>query len=124
MSIDLYIRIVLYVDPDTGLPHVYKRINDKVEKALYKAEDYKVPTEFCKYFYQHGKHFRYYTALFHSLERETTASSFLSTYPNWEDVYRYKKGVLNDWSEDDHNEFKKALEWFATKDDVFMIHWE
>ena len=126
MGFDLDIRHNLQIDPTSGLPvvYVYNPSTNSTMKTPYIPEDYKVPEEFCKYLTQQGSQFRYYIAPFHSSTTEIDASVFLYYYPMWEDVVKYHGDYeLDGWSEEDHNGFKKALEWMATKNYVFTVHW-
>jgi hypothetical protein len=124
MGFNLQIRIILYINPTTGLPFIHKYTNTTVETIPYKTEEYRVPEKFRKYLYQHGSQFHYYIAPFHSRETETTASGFLHYYPKWEDFVKYNSEYEGGtWCEKDHDEFKKALEWMVSKDDVFTLSW-
>lgn len=126
MGFDLDIRLDLHIDSDTGLPvvYVYDPSTNSSMKVPYNPEDYKVPEEFCKYLQQRGSQFHYYIAFFGSSTTEIDASAFLHYYPKWEDVVKYHSEYeLGGWSEEDHNGFKKALEWMATKNYVFNVHW-
>lgn len=54
----------------------------------------------------------------------TSAANFLDDFPEWADVWNEMGPDADeyDWTEDDHYEFKEAIEWFAAKSN-FTVSW-
>jgi hypothetical protein len=126
MGFDLYINLILHLDPETGLPYVYvydaKR--QTLVKRAYSPEEHRVPEQYRKYIYQRGHHFHAYIQPFLEHTTMTDAIQFLLSYPSWDSVLKECGSELMDcWTEDDHNGFKEALEWMHMKEWLFLIRW-
>ena len=102
------------MDEETGLPIVW--IQTPFGDDISSHTNYVVPNEYRKYLKQTGEHFKKY--IHHLRAYVVDADIFLRTYPRWEDI----KIHTEQWTQREHNEFKKALEWFASKD-AFILEW-
>ena len=108
MAIDLYISLSLALNQLTGIPE-YPELNIIV------------PIEYRKWIYQSGNHFQIYINIFNGICVSTEV--FLETYPDWDNIkFEIIDWVQSNWTQSDHEEFKTALEWFASKN-MFNISW-
>jgi len=112
MGFDLFITLNLFIDENTGLPIVYK----KFEKGSFDISEYQVPAEFRRFVQQSGKWFSNYIYEFEGYS--ISAELFLEHYPEWEEAVLDFEG----WTKKDHDEFRKALEWFSQKGN-FIVSW-
>lgn len=121
MGFDLNIIINISIDEVTGLPYVWGNLNENKIKS-YNPEEYQIPEEYRKWIHQRGHHFHVYIKMFDDSTTQCNADTFLNYYPIWKDI---KYDILNDdeWTEENHNEFKKCLEWLVSKPGVFGITW-
>ena len=121
MGFDLNIIINTRIDEKTGLPFVWVNSNEIKTKA-YNPEEYQIPEEYRKWIYQRGHHFHAYIKNFDDSTTQCEADIFLHYYPKWEDA---KYDILNDdeWTEEDHDGFKKCLKWLVSKPGVFGLCW-
>jgi hypothetical protein len=126
MGFDLHINLNLGLDVNTGLPFVW---GNNLEKNPYVPSELEVPLKYRKWVRQRGHHFHYYIRSINGsdLLSSTNVEHFLEKYPEWEDV---KDSMTLDgedeesyeWREEDHNDFKEALTWFAEKSH-FEVSW-
>ena len=86
MGFDLHIVMILMMDEKTGLPLGYST---------------QVPEKYRRFLNQKGPWFSKYVAPFDTM---ISAERFLEEYPEWPE---------DGWSQNDHEEFKEALGWFA-----------
>jgi hypothetical protein len=120
MGFDLNVIINTQIDEVTGLPYILK-LNPLFKKP-YNPEDYKIPEEYRKYINQRGHHFHAYIKNFDDSTMQCDAEIFLHYYPKWDDA---KYDILNEdeWTKEDHYEFKECLKWLVSKSGVFGISW-
>jgi len=99
MGFDLHIVAITMLDNNTGLP----------EKKEYVA----VPEKWRRFIHQRGPWFSNYVENFDGCM--ITAEIFLDDYPDWCKIWPFSPcaGSSPSWTEEDHNEFKEALAWFA-----------
>jgi hypothetical protein len=127
MGFDLTIRLDLEIDEKTGMPYVYYNNNGSLDKRPYDPMEFKIPEEYSKYIEQRGGQFHSYVKKFPEHSHKSWPRDFLQLYPDWETVKN--DNYLKDedyWTIDDHNKFKKFLEWMVSKSPVislFEIHW-
>ena len=114
MGFDLFIELNLLIDEHTGLPIVYIYGGKKDFNVM----DFQVPTQYRKFLRQHGKWISKYVESFEG--NYISTDLFLECYPEWESVV---EGYDEDgWTKEDHEEFKKALEWFSSKEN-YIVSW-
>ena len=143
MGFDISIKLNLMLDEETGLPIVWSQ--NPFGTNNYNPIEYIVPKEYRKYLHQRGSHFQEYVGEFEGCSVDV--KEFLESYPKWEDVCihvsepihaaipesaisNHVRGLIpnsvcidsDTWSEAEHDSFRKALEWFSSKD-CFMIEW-
>lgn len=111
MVFTLYIRLKIPLDEETGLPIVWLQIpfGDDMESHT----NYVVPKEYRKYLHQTGDHFQRYVKGLRN--HVVDVDVFLRQFPGW-------ISETNQWTKQQHDEFHKALEWFAAKD-AFILEW-
>lgn len=118
MGFDINIIINTWIDEKTGLPFVWGK---NCEKKVYNPEEYQIPEEYRKWIHQRGHHFHAYIKMFDDSTTQCDVDIFLEYYPKWEDT---KYDIIDDeWTEEDHNGFKKCLEWLVSKPGIFGITW-
>lgn len=119
MGFDLSIKLIMSIDPKTGLPYVWV---GNLEKKSYVPSEYEVPEKYRKWVVQRGQHFHAYIKNFDSYE--TSVENFYYEYPTWATVEEElgNNSEYDYWTESDHYDFKDALEWFAQKSN-FMVEW-
>ena len=122
MGFDLNIRADLGICSDTGKPYFF--INDGSRMLIYDLSKLVVPKEYRRFLNQRGGIFHAYTTNVFEDENITDVSvyEFLEKYPSWEAVKEYDEECTY-WTEKDHNEFKKALEWFNKDCIQYRIYW-
>lgn len=125
MGFDLFIQLHMNIHLGTGLPFLYKIRGTQVVTELYDPETYRVPEEHRKYLTQRGSHFHHYIQDFvDNHTNNTDASTFLMCYPSWESIKEEcNEDELAGWTEEDHNGFRKALEWMKGTSAPFMVYW-
>ena len=122
MGFDLSIRADLWICSDTGKPYFF--INDGSRMLIYDLSKLVVPKEYRRFLNQRGGIFHAYTTNVFEDENITNVSvyEFLEKYPSWEAVKEYDEDCTY-WTEKDHDEFKKALEWFNKDCVEYRINW-
>jgi hypothetical protein len=128
MGFDLHINLNLSLDVNTGLPFVW---GNNLEKKPYVPSDLEVPLKYRKWVWQRGHHFHYYIRSINEsdLLSSTNVEHFLEKYPEWADVKNWMTLDGEDeesytWTEKDHDDFKEALKWFASKIYIyFEVSW-
>jgi len=121
MGFDLSINLNLGLDLKTGLPYVWGK---DYEHIPYVPSEFEVPEKYRKWIEQRGHHFHIYIKKFDAHGHTVYAEQFLCEYPSWLTV---KKEIGDNceyeyWTEEDHNSFKEALEWFTSKNN-FVVDW-
>jgi len=121
MGFDLTISLDLSINEDTGLPFVY---GPNCERLPYVPSEFEVPQKYRKWVRQRGHHFHIYIKKFDEHGHTVDAEQFLYEYPSWLTVKKElgNKWEYEYWTEDDHNGFKEALEWFTSKNN-FVVDW-
>jgi hypothetical protein len=120
MGFDLIISLDLSINEHTGLPFVY---GPNCERLPYVPSDFEVPHKYRKWVQRRGSVFHLYIKGHEGYM--TSAENFLDRFPGWADVCNEMgpNGAQEyDWTEDDHYDFKKAIEWFAKKNH-FTVSW-
>jgi hypothetical protein len=113
---------------ETGKPY-YLETNDGKLKKVYGIPDITVPQQFRPFLQQFGgPYFHAYTTSRISEEyshiTSMSALAFLDQYPAWTDVtidLRYH--AEDGWTRKDHDDFKKALEWFSQQSVDYTVNW-
>ena len=127
MGFDLLITISTGIDYDTGIPFVYYNDNGFLEKKPYDPSEFVIPREFRRFIEQRGHHFQTYIKLFAPDCFTSNVKDFLALYPDWFEVAAENDIQEDDdwWTEKDHNEFKRALEWMSNTSliPIFDISW-
>ncbi len=124
MGFDLNIRAVLSLCSDTGKPYYYMESSSRgLSMRIYDLSTLSIPKEHRRFLKQRGSIFHAYTSCVFDEEIITvTITDFLEKYPPWEAVKAYDEENTY-WTETDHNEFKKALEWFDQDSIQYTIDW-
>jgi hypothetical protein len=126
MGFLLIISCTFNICSETGKPYYLDSGGGKVEK-VYGIPDITVPIEFRRFLQQFGKFFHAYTtariADEYSHITEMSVLSFLDQYPSWNDVLIDPHYDGEDWAKKDHDEFKKALEWFSEQSIGYTVSW-
>ncbi len=127
MGFDINITMDLQMCPATGKPFYFKYNKEKqfVEK-IYDFPNILVPGKMCEYLEGRGHIFHAYTQKFNDNERySTSVEEFLEEYPSWEDVVKshYYENEDYYWHQEDHEGFKRLLEWCAEQDVPFTVRW-
>ena len=119
MGFDLIIVQRIYFDTVTGMPYVY---GPNAMRVPYDPITFKIPEPFRKLVAQRGPHWHEYIKPYDSdWEFEASVEDFLENYPEWNMVF---EGLEDDysWTEKDHDTFKAALIWLASKG-CFYVSW-
>lgn len=119
MGFDINIEMVLFMCPETGKPYHY----GKGLEHVYEIPTLNPPKELIRYFRERGHVFHAYTEFFNQEEKYNVyVEQFLEEYPCWDDVKEHS--CYDDyWTEKDHNNFKKLLEWCLEQPVTFRITW-
>ena len=118
MGFDININIQVGVDSETGLPYVWNETQTGNRKIPYSPEEFRVPKKYLKYLSLRGTQFSHYIKHMDDYLTETSVFDFLAFYPDWDPESMNEEG----WSNVNHDEFKEALSWMASKE-VFRISW-
>ena len=122
MGFDLNIRADIAICSDTGKPYFF--IPDGSRMLIYDLSKLVVPKEYRRFLNQRGGIFHAYTTnVFNNYDTiDASIYDFLEKYPSWTAVKAYDE-ECNYWTEKDHDEFKKALEWFNQDCIQYRIYW-
>jgi hypothetical protein len=125
MGFDLMIEARFRVNKEDGTFFVYG-VQDGYIATHHRINpsEYVVPKEHREWTATRGHIFHAYIQEISDDEFEADARYFLEKFPTWEQVtdhYIYD-AVESDWSEEKHNQFKAAIEWFASKPG-FSVSW-
>lgn len=115
--------------PETGKPYYYH--SDEASKTMIRKYDLpllEVPESLRKYLVGRGYLFHAYTKHFDENDMGFHASVdvFLDKYPSWEEVMsneEFRDDIPDYWNEDDHNGFKRLLEWCCKQECYFQVTW-
>lgn len=126
MGFLLIISCTFNICSETGKPYYLDSVGGKVEK-VYGIPDITVPKEFRPFLRQFGKFFHAYTtsriADEYSHITEMSVLAFLDQYPSWNDVLIDPHYDGEDWTKKDHDQFKKALQWFSEQSVGYTVSW-
>jgi hypothetical protein len=116
----LSFHLSLPICPDTGQLFWI----DDTESKTYKInfEEFVVPLRFRHCISIKGKHMAVYAYDIYTPGQPISAGLLLHFFPNWNTI---KDDILMDsqnWTEEDHDDFHKAVAWFASKH-VFDVSW-
>jgi hypothetical protein len=117
MGFDLNIIINTGIDEKNGLPFVWTK---NCEQNEYIPTAFQIPEKYRKYILQHGYHFHNYIYHFDDNTNQCDVDIFLNFYPEWSEEIS-EDG--DDWSKEDHDEFKECLEWLSSHPGVFGVRW-
>jgi hypothetical protein len=121
MGFDLVVNLNLPIDATTGEACVYDFKNPGGKRPFVPSE-YTVPEKYRVYLVQRGPHFHSYIKPFGEMCNQTSAELFLHYYPDWRQVKKDMGDEDYEWSKGDHDGFKNALKWMASKG-VFGLSW-
>ena len=126
MGFDINISLVLGMCEETGKPFYYKYNKYTGVQKSYEIPNVEVPKELRPYLVGRGHIFHAYTKTFNERDvYETSVEQFLENFPSWDDVQaheNYEEGECG-WTEYDHENFKKLVEWCSVQDCSFRISW-
>jgi len=127
MGFILFISCTFNICAETGKPYYLDTVDGKVAK-VYGIPDITVPKEYRRFLQQFGNFFHAYTtariADEYSHITEMSTLAFLDQYPTWNDVVINPQYDRDDsWTEKDHAQFKKALEWFSEQSIGYTVRW-
>lgn len=111
---NLVIILNIGIDPETGLPFVYYENNGILDKKPYIPSEFRVPKEHCRFLRQRGNHLKSYIKSFDKKCTQTAIDEFLMVFPTWNEIKNDNNFSKDNWSKFDHDDFKKAIEWFAS----------
>jgi len=127
MGFVLYITCNFSICAETGKPYYLATVESDIKK-VYGIPDITVPPPFRPFLQQFGSFFHAYTTSRISEEYSHITSmstlAFLDQYPDWSDVVidpKYEKEC--GWTKKEHDEFKKALEWFSHQHIDYTVNW-
>lgn len=123
MGFDFAIHLVLHICSKTGQPYVYSKGLEK----LYGIPKLEIPEKYLPFVQDRGHLYHVYTDYFN--ENDVLSASpedLLDHFPEWEDVVSssvYEGYTEDDWSEQTHNLFREALQWFSRQPYSFQASW-
>jgi len=112
------IKLILDISPELGVPCV--RVNNT--DCIIHLQDYEIPEEHLPYITMRGGVFNAYL---HKNFRDGTSMSaelFYHYIPEWNTVNSVVERMGYVWTEDDHNGFLNAIDWFSSKPG-FVVTW-
>jgi len=113
MKIELHMQMC----PISGLPVIHSKIYDE---QFINIKDYVIPEKFRKWCSYKGTQFHaYILELDNEHHTSMNVKSFLDNFPEWEDI---KENFGNEWTEEDHNEFKEVVEYLAERPG-YVLSW-
>lgn len=126
MGFDFFIQLILQVCPETGKPFYY---NSSPEKGMYKEytlPELNIPEKHRRFLQGRGSIFHVYTHTFNEENIYTVdIDRFLEVFPEWEEVIdsSWYEGWEDEWTEQDHDDFKEALTWFSKQHPNYQATW-
>lgn len=126
MGFDINVNMVLHMCPKTGKPFYYKFNQEKrITEKCYELPSIVVPAKMCEYLVGRGHIFQAYTEYFNDREMyDVSVEDFLEQYPSWDEVLEHSS--YDDeygWIEEDHEGFKRLLEWCTRQGICFRVSW-
>lgn len=128
MGFDINVNMVLHMCPKTGKPfyYGYNKQQNNYEK-IYELPTLVVPEKMCEYLVGRGHLFHAYTDHFNEEDVfDVSVEVFLNEYPPWEDVQQsdyFRDDEVDYWNEEDHEGFKRLLEWCTQQTVPFRVNW-
>ena len=127
MGFDINISLNLGMCPETGKPFYYKYNKHVGVIKTYEIPPIEVPKQLRNYLVGRGHLFHAYTEPFNEREVfDVSVEQFLEEFPSWEQVMEHEEfrdDIPDFWNEDDHNNFKKLIEWCSVQDCSFRVSW-
>lgn len=121
MGYDFYIKARFAVCEITGQLYYYS-LNPLTRH--YDLSKIVVPEQYRRFLYLRGRMYHLYTQDVSNDDWfQTEISELVETFPSWEDIEESGFAEDYDWKEEDHNQFREALEWFANQDGIFYASW-
>lgn len=118
MGFYIHIRRMVDLCPETGTPFYY---GPNLEK-IYNIPEIAVPDQYRRFLYEKN-------SVYHAYMSDNcyydSVDMVQDMFPTWEQV----KNLYPDaeerygWTEQDHNLFRDAIEWFAAQPIGYIIHW-
>jgi len=115
MGFELFITLKLMINKKTGLPYVW---GEFMKEIPYNPSDYIIPEKYRKWLHVDGEQFNAYILLFHQETTHVDIETFHESFPSWNDIHKMVRG----WTEQDHNDFQEAIEWFYEREN-FLVSW-
>lgn len=123
MGFDFYIKARLNICKETGKFYTWSYTAPSNFQTIYDI-NIVVPEEHRRFVDLHGHFLHSYTISCEGDDKyEADVSELLESFPSWDDVSDSDSIKRYDWTEDDHNAFKKALEWFKSQRISFYATW-
>ena len=113
MGFDMMIQLHFNICPTTGEPYSWLPTG----KVYIDIKDYIIPEEYRKWVELRGSHLHSYIQWCEGSTMSCELDYFLHFFPEWEEIDEYDW-----WTEEDHEEFKAALEYLV-KRPGYMISW-
>lgn len=126
MGFDFFIQLVLHLCPETGKPFYYATSQEKGLYKEYVQPELNIPEKHRRFLEQRGSIFHAYTHHFNEENIYTVdVERLLEVFPEWEDMEdsSYYEGWEEEWTQQDHNDFKEALKWFSESSLNFQATW-
>ncbi len=119
MGFDIFVELRLKIDPFNGTFYAYG-INGR---ETVKPEEYLIPKEHLRFVKGRGHIYHAYIQNIHETETDVEAPYFEKVFPSWADVQKYKvyEECKDDWTEDDHKNFFRAIQWFSSHPGFHVI---
>ena len=119
MGFDYHIHLCLHLCPETGEAFVgYYR-----SQVPYEAEKHRIPVTFRKYLHGRGRFFLDYMPMGANGEIFSEfVDVWYNQFPCWGEIEE-EEAVANEWTEEDHNNFKDLLKWFIDNGLDAVVSW-
>ncbi len=123
MGFDFSIQVrVLTVCQETGKAFVFQTTKDGFCKRY--IQDVIVPEEHRPYTFLCGRLYHLYTREVSNADSHSCdIKELLDVFPSWEDLEDENLVIEWKWTQEDHNAFRAALDWFSQQKDVFYARW-
>ena len=124
MGFDFYIQLCLNLCDATGKPYIF---NEKSEKD-YVLPNIVIPEQHRRFLKLRGRFLHIYTDDLndHNIF-SADVDALLEKFPDWDEIKNdefYSECVEEyEWTEDDHNKFKAALEWLQNQPYHYSASW-
>lgn len=124
MGFDLSIQVRFFICENTGKLYYYGRKNFD---RMYGVPELNIPEEWWIYIKHRGRIFRAYIDAFEEQNNMSPdITDFEENFPTWEYIkesVEYENGWADEWTENDHNEYKKMVQWLAKQDIPYFVSW-